>query len=207
VAFITNMNQPLGFAVGNWLEIKECIVCLKGNGPSDLMDLTHELCGAMIWLGKKAKSIEEGKEISRRMVQSGKAWKKFLEIVERQEGSIATINKPSKYPKSKFEQSVVAKSTGFISEINSLEIGLCAVSLGAGRLQWDDVIDPKAGIILAKKVGDEVKVGDKIMTFYTDKKRVITEVLDRLERAVKISKEKSRREKLVYEFLDKSNIF
>jgi len=69
------------------------------------------------------------------------------------------------------------------------------------------VIDPKAGIILAKKVGDEVKVGDKIMTFYTDKKRVITEVLDRLERAVKISKEKSRREKLVYEFLDKSNIF
>ena len=72
------MNQPLGNTVGNWLEVKECIDCLHGNGPDDLMEVTHQLCGAMIWLGKKAESIEQGVEISQKMISSGKAWDKFL---------------------------------------------------------------------------------------------------------------------------------
>jgi len=204
VAFITNMNEPLGFAVGNWLEIKECIDCLKGDGPADLLELTHQLCGAMIWLGKKASSLEEGIKISQQMIQSGKAWQKFLEIVERQEGSVETINNPENYPKAKYIEPVVAQSNGYISEINSLEVGLSAVSLGAGRFQWDDKIDPKAGIVLSKKVGDEVSKEEEVMTIYTDKQEVVDDVKKRLSNSLKISKDKPVQEKLIYDFLDKT---
>ncbi len=206
VAFITNMNQPLGFTVGNWLEIKECIDCLKDNGPEDLMELTHQLCGAMIWLGEKANSLEDGIKVSKQMIQSGKAWQKFLEIVEKQEGSLEIVNNPESYPQAKYIKPVKAKSSGFISEIDSLEIGLNAVSLGAGRFQWDDEIDPKAGIILSKKVGDKVSAGDEIMTFYTDNLHVIDSVSGRFLNAFKITKDKPKKEELIYTFLDKTSL-
>jgi pyrimidine-nucleoside phosphorylase len=206
VAFLTNMDEPLGFAVGNWLEIKECIDCLKGKGPADLMELTHQLCGAMIWLGEETKTLEEGIEVSKRMVQSGKAWKKFLEIVERQEGSTDVLHHPETYPKAKYTKSLVAQSAGCIKEINSLEVGLSAVSLGAGRIQWDDKIDPKAGIVLHKKVGDEILEGEELMTIFTDKPNEINAVLERLGKAVQISNERPGPKKLIYKFLDKSSL-
>ncbi|KAA3609933.1 MAG: thymidine phosphorylase [Calditrichaeota bacterium] len=206
VAFITNMDQPLGFTVGNWLEIKECIDCLKGNGPDDLMELTHNLCGAMIWLGGNANSLEEGIAVSQQMIQSGKAWDKFLEIVGRQEGCIETVNQPENYPKAKYTRSINAQSSGFVSEVNSLEVGLASVSLGAGRFQWDDEIDPKAGIVLSKKIGDDVTKGETVMTIFTDKAEVVDSVEERLLSALKISKVKPEEKKLIYTFMDKSSL-
>ena len=206
VAFITNMNQPLGFAVGNWLEIKECIDCLKGNCLGDLMELTHQLCGAMIWLGKKADSLEEGIILSKQMIQSGKAWRKFVEIVERQQGSLDIINNPQNYPQAKYIRPVIAKSSGFISEINSLEVGLSALSLGAGRVQWDDEIDAKAGIVLSKKIGDKIFTEDEIMTIYTDRQDTADVVAERLFRAVKITEDRPQKEKLIYTILDKNSL-
>ena len=129
-----------------------------------------------------------------------------LEIVERQEGSIETINNPENYPKAKYIRPVTAKSSGFISEINSLEVGLSAVSLGAGRFQWDDEIDAKAGIVLSKKVGDKISAEDEVMTIYTDKAGVIDTVIERLTNALVITKDKPEQEKLIYAFLDKTSL-
>jgi len=94
VAYITDMNEPLGNAIGNWLEIVECIDGLKGSGPEDLMEVTHQLCGAMIYLGGKASTIEEGVSVSKEMIDSGKAWQKFIEITAGQNGDVNMLEHP-----------------------------------------------------------------------------------------------------------------
>jgi pyrimidine-nucleoside phosphorylase len=204
IAYITDMNEPLGMKVGNWLEIEECIDALNGNGPDDLMEVTHQLCGTMIHLGKKAETIEKGIEISKSMIQSGKAKDKFLEIVEEQNGNTAIINAPESYPKSKFKVDVQAESDGYIQSINALDIGLIAVSLGAGRMRSEDVIDPKAGIAFHKKSGLKIKTGEPVLTFYTDKESIIESAKTRLARAVKIGDNPPDPEPLIIQYLDKT---
>ena len=206
VAFITNMNQPLGHAVGNWLEIAESIKCLHDEGSHDLMEVTHHLSGAMILLGQKAASLEDGIALSKKMIGSGEAWRKFLEIVERQEGDVHMLLHPDTYPKANYKQDVIAAQTGFVSDIDSLEVGLSAVQLGAGRLKWDDKIDPKAGIVVHKKIGDTVKAGEALMTILTDKQDVLQTVAKRLEAAVNIGSEAVDAPKMILDFLDKNSL-
>ncbi|MGD9899454.1 MAG: thymidine phosphorylase [Calditrichaceae bacterium] len=206
VAYITNMNEPLGNTVGNWLEMVECFECMQGEGPDDLMEVTHYLSGTMIYLGKKAESIEEGMKISREMIKSGKAWEKFLEIVAEQNGDVSYVKKPEMYPKAKFQSDVLAGNTGFISGINALEVGLTAITLGAGREKSEDIIDPKAGIILNRKTGDKVIKGDKLMTVYTDKEHVVQSAVERLSAAVSCSDTPVSREKMILDYLDKKNL-
>jgi pyrimidine-nucleoside phosphorylase len=204
IAYITDMNEPLGMKVGNWLEIEECIDALNGKGPDDLMEVTHQLCGTMIHLGKKAETIEKGIEISKSMIQSAKAKNKFLEIVEEQNGNTAIINAPESYPKSKFKVDVQAESDGYIQSINALDIGLIAVSLGAGRMRSEDVIDPKAGIAFHKKSGLKIKTGEPVLTFYTDKESIIESAKTRLARAVKIGDNPPDPKLLIIQYLDKT---
>ncbi len=206
VAYITDMNEPLGKAVGNWLEIKECIDGLQGNGPADLMEVTHQLCGAMIYLGQKAASIEEGVAKSKEMISSGKAWQKFVEIVAGQEGDVNMAQHPENYPPAKFSANVPAAESGYIAEIDSLEVGLTAVGLGAGRSKADDVIDPKAGIVLHKKSGDAVSANEPLMTLYTDRREAIEEAKRRLAKAVQISADAPPARTLIHEFLDKNSL-
>ena len=206
VAYITNMDQPLGNTVGNWLEILECRDALRGKGPADLMELTYRLSGTMIYLARKTSSIESGVKIAQDMIKSGKAWNKFLEIVNSQQGDIRFLEKPDLYEKAKFEMDITAELDGFISGVDALIIGSTAVTLGAGRLKTSDVIDPKAGIILHKKQGDAVQSGDKIMTFYTDKETIISEAAKRLSDAVTYSTDEPPQYKLIFDYLDKSNL-
>lgn len=206
VAYITNMNQPLGNAVGNWLEIKECIESLQGNGPSDLMELTHQLSGAMIYLGCKAVSIDEGVLISKKMILSGKAWEKFLQIVKRQQGDVEMVKNPDNYPKAKFSGKILAATKGYVCAVNALEVGRSAVVLGAGRIKTEDIIDPAAGIILHKKIGDPVEKGTTLMTIYTEKENTIKTISTRLFNAFSISEEVPKREKLILAKLDKNNL-
>lgn len=206
VAYITNMNQPLGNAVGNWLEIKECIESLQGNGPSDLMELTHQLSGAMIYLGCKAVSIDEGVLISKKMILSGKAWEKFLQIVKRQQGDVEMVKNPDNYPKAKFSGKILAATKGYVCAVNALEVGRSAVVLGAGRIKTEDLIDPAAGIILHKKIGDPVEKGTTLMTIYTEKENTIKTISTRLFNAFSISEEVPKREKLILAKLDKNNL-
>ena len=201
VAFITDMNNPLGNTVGNWLEIVECINCLKGKGPSDLMKITHKLCGAMIFLGGEADSLDEGVIISQRMILEGLAWNKFCEIVSEQDGDIDYILNPDKYETSAFSKTILANTEGGIESIDALQVGLSAVKLGAGRLKSTDKIDPKAGIVLHKKPGDFVKIDEEILSLYTDKSEILDEVSDDLKRAIKINHKKSEPPEMVLKYL------
>lgn len=206
VAYITNMNEPLGFKIGNWLEIEECLEALRGNGPADLMEVTHQLCGAMIYLGKKAPSIDAGMEQSKELIKSGKAWQKFREIVREQEGDVSFIENPTQYPQSKYSAAVRAQRSGIIQSIDSLEVGLTAVSLGAGRNTSADGIDPKAGIILHKKSAAGVKEGEEIMTFFTDKKEIMEKAQKRLAAAVTITDTFQEPQPLIIKFLDRTSL-
>ena len=206
IAYITNMSEPLGNKIGNWLEIEECIDALHGNGPADLMEITHQLSGTMIFLGGKAQSIEEGIIQSKKMIESGKAWDKFIEIVKEQNGDITYIQSPEKYKKAKSISEVKADQSGYIQSVDALEIGLTSVTLGAGRQKSDDIIDPEAGIILHKKIGDEIDSGEAIFTIHTNKDEVSEPAKHRLLQAIRTSREPVKNEQLIIERLDRDSL-
>ncbi len=207
LAYITNMDAPLGYAVGNWLEVVECIHCMKGElADSDLMEVTHQLSGAMIFLGGKAENIEDGVRISRAMISSGKAWQKFIEIVQLQNGDVRQVENPQTYSASRYSREVRATESGWLHDIDSLEVGLSAIQLGAGRLKSEDAVDPKAGIILAKKPGDPVKSDDLLFTIYTDNSGVMDDVAARLQKAVRIAPAQPEKPEMILEFLDRSSV-
>ena len=154
-ALITDMNQPLGNAVGNSLEVQECLEVLNSRGPEDLRSLCIELSAHMILLGKKAKNLKEAKLISRETLTSGRALTLFERVVEAQGGKLAL-------PVASQKVEVTALKSGFVHGLNAEKIGLASLSLGAGRLKSADSIDPSAGIIINKKIGDQVKKGETI---------------------------------------------
>jgi pyrimidine-nucleoside phosphorylase len=201
IAFITDMNQPLGNYIGNWLEVYESLKVLQGEDVYDLSEVTLHLSGAMIYLGKKAKSLEEGIEISKKMIASGKALDKFIEIVKLQKGDISYLMNPEKYPKSKYVEEVTATKSGYVQSLENYEIGMASLELGGGRLTKEDIIDPKAGIIFYLKIGSKVKKGDVLAKIFTDKKAVIDSVKLRLQNSVTYSKTKKSKVKLIKETL------
>ena len=206
LAYITNMDNPLGKAVGNWVEIEECIECLQGNGALDLLQVVMQLSGTMLYLGQVADSIEIGIDRSEKIIKSGAAWEKFLQIVSAQEGDIEIVKNPGRYPGSQIEQDIYASATGWIKSINALEVGLTAIQLGAGRSKAEDIIDPKAGIILHKKAGDQVHQGEKIMTFYTDSSDNLEDIILRLARAVEVTGQPVEPPEMILHYLDKASL-
>lgn len=201
IGIISDMNQPLGNYIGNWLEVFESVEVLQGKKVDDLLKVSTTLSGAMIYLGGKAGSIKEGVEISEAIIKSGEAYNKLLEIITLQGGDTSYIKNLSKYPKSKFVDSVQSARSGYIKSINNYEIGMSALELGAGRLTKDDIIDPKAGIIFHKKIGDPVKKGEVIAELYTDKKRTLDNAHRRIADSIEYSREKVRRPKLIKEII------
>ena len=197
IAFITDMNQPLGNYVGNWMEVYECINVLQGKKVMDLLELSLYLSGAMIYLGGKAKSMEEGIEVAIKMVKSGKAFDKFLEIVKLQGGNTDYIKHPSKYPKSKFHEKIYANKSGYVRSINSFEIGMASLELGAGRMTMEDKIDPKAGIIFYPKIGQKISKGELIAELFTDKKQKIEPVKRKICNALLFSEKKTKPVQLI----------
>ena len=211
IGFITNMNQPLGVAIGNWLEVVESVECLRGavgNGDasSDLMEVTYVLSGAMVYLGKKAKSIEEGIEKCRKTIEDGSAYRKLLELISAQGGNIAAIENLVSYPLPQFTIEVKSSEHGFISEIDSFELGMTSISLGAGREKIDDVIDMKAGILLKKKVGDAMDVGDSLAIFYTDHEDVLASARERITKAFKFSSHNPEHKPMILDLVDKNGV-
>ena len=197
IAFITDMNQPLGNYVGNWLEVYESIKVLRGEAGGDLLELSKTLSGAMIYLGRKASSIEEGIKISQNLIDNGKAFEKFVEIVELQGGDIKYIEKPEKYPDSNIIEPVRAKKSGYVSEIDSFGVGISALELGAGRKTKEDTIDPKAGIIMRVKVGDYVKKGEIIAEMHSSSQSKVDNVREMLYNTIKLASGKKRGGRLI----------
>ncbi|MCL6100618.1 MAG: thymidine phosphorylase [Bacteroidetes bacterium] len=188
ITLITDMNQPLGNYIGNWLEVYESIKILQGETSGNLAELSLTLSGAMIFLGGKASTIREGIEISKEIVAAGKAFDKFLEIVQLQGGNVELIKHPEKYPKSKIHETVIADKSGYLQSTDNYQIGMASLELGAGRLTMADKIDPKAGIIFYPKIGERIKKGSVIAEIFTDKKDKVDLVKNKLLSAIKLSK-------------------
>ena len=169
IAFITGMDQPLGRMIGNWCEVVEAVECLRGGRAADLMEVTYVLGGAMTMLGGKAASIEEGMKLCHAAIWSGKAYEKFLQIVEMQGGDPSVIRELSRYPRP--AATVEAKSTcrGVVTLIRTKQLGLLAAGLGAGRRTVGDALDHKAGIELLKKLGDRVEAGEPLAILFGDR--------------------------------------
>jgi len=197
IAFITDMNQPLGSYIGNWLEVYESIKVLKGDVKNDLYTLSIKLAGAMLLLGKKVKTLRDGEKLAGRQIANGEAFKKFLEIVELQGGNVHYIISPSKYPKSKYVKKVRSLKKGFIAKIDTYKIGMASLELGAGRKTINDEINHKAGIIFYKKIGDFVNTNDTICELHSDSKEMLRNAEEILRSAVQFSKEMPAIPKLI----------
>ena len=177
-AEITDMNQPLGKAVGNNLEIKEVIETLKGNGPKDLEEICLSSGAILLTQAELFKNTEDAKKALIENIKNGKAFEKFKEFVKAQGGDLDYIEHPEKFPVSKNIIEIKSENEGYIKTIDALSIGLGSCHLGGGREKMDDVIDMSAGIILNKKVGDQVKKGELLCTLYTNKDNVDSIIKD-----------------------------
>ncbi len=212
MGFVTDMNQPLGCTIGNWLEVTESVECLKGNrgngdSSADLMQVTHILSGAMLVLGRKAASIVEGIEQSKEAIRSGRAFRKLLELVNAQGGDTSCLEDFRQREGQPIHTVVVAaREKGYIAAIDSMELGLTSIGLGAGREKIDDVIDPKAGIRLLKKTGDSVSPGEPVACFYTDRDAVLKPAQERIANAFQFSSSEPSTRQLVLDIVDKEGI-
>jgi pyrimidine-nucleoside phosphorylase len=201
LAIITDMNQPLGNYIGNWLEVYESIKVLQGEDVEDLVTVSIKLSGAMIYLGGKAGSIEEGENISREMISSGKAFDKFLEITKLQGGNNSYLTNLNKYPKSNYSEKITASKSGYLKFINNYKVGMASLELGAGRKTLEDKIDPKAGIIFYPKIGTKINKGDVIAELYTDKKSNLELSKKMILDSLTLSNSKVRKVKLIKEII------
>src|SRR5574344_1460865 len=180
-AEVTDMDQPLGCAVGNNLEIKEVIETLKGNGPKDLNEICLSSGALLLQMAKIYPNLEDGRAVLIENIKNGRAFDKFKEFVKAQHGDVSYIDNPSKFEMAKHIVEVKSKYKGRVKKIDALAIGIGSMHLGGGREKMDDVIDYSAGIILNKKIGDHVEKGEVLCRFYTnheDYKEVYDEVLD-----------------------------
>ena len=171
-AEITDMNQPLGKAVGNNLEIKEVIETLKGNGPKDLVEICLSSGAILLQQAKLYNDRNEGRKALEENIKNGKAFEKFKEFVKAQGGDVDYIDHPEKFPVSKNLIEIKSECDGYIKTIDALAIGLGSCHLGGGRMKLNDVIDMSAGIYLNKKVGDFAKKGELLCTLHTNKDNV-----------------------------------
>ena len=172
IAIISDMSQPLGFAIGNALEVKEAIETLQGKGPKDLTELVLTLGSQMVILAKKAKTTEEARAMLKEAISSGKAIAKFKDFLINQGGDASIVDDTNKLPQAKYKIELPAKQSGYISRMVADEIGVASMILGAGRATKEDTIDLAVGLVLHKKVGDKVNEGDSILTIYSDRENV-----------------------------------
>lgn len=172
IAIISDMSQPLGFAIGNALEVKEAIETLQGKGPKDLTELVLTLGSQMVILAGKAKTTEEAKSMLKESISSGKALAKFKDFLTNQGGDASIVDDLSKLPQAKYKIELPAKQSGFVSRMIADEIGVASMILGAGRATKEDVIDLAVGLVLHKKVGDKVEEGESILTIYSNRENV-----------------------------------
>jgi pyrimidine-nucleoside phosphorylase len=186
MAVISDMSQPLGFAIGNALEVKEAIDTLKGEGPEDLTELCLTLGSHMVYLAEKAGSLEEARTMLEGVIKDGSALEKLKVFLSSQGGDAGVVDDPSKMPQAKYTFELEAKEDGYVSEIVADEVGTAAMILGAGRATKESVIDLAVGLVLRKKIGDQVKKGESLVTIYSNFENV-EEVKNKLYQNIKIS--------------------
>jgi pyrimidine-nucleoside phosphorylase len=200
IAVISDMNQPLGFAIGNALEVKEAIDTLKGQGPEDLYELCLTLGSKMVYLANQAENVDEARKMLEESIQTGKAIETFKTFIAAQGGDDSIIDDPSRLPTASFTFEVEAKEDGYIAEIIADKIGIASSILGAGRTTKDSEIDLAVGLVLNKKIGDSVKKGESLVTIHSNTQEV-TEVINRIYDAYHISQRSVELNPLIYDII------
>lgn len=197
VCVLTNMNEPVGHAVGNTLEIIETIECLKGNIPEDIKEIITTIGSYIIKLSGKSDDLEQNKKMILANIENGKAYNKFLELIKNQNGDIEYIANTEKFERAKYVIPVISDKDGFVEELNAEKIGLISVSLGAGRVKKEDAIDKAVGIILNKKIADEVKKGDILAYVHANDEQKGNQAVQEIKNIYKISEMKVEKEKII----------
>lgn len=198
VALLTDMDQPLGRAVGNSLEINEAIDVLNGEGPEDVVELTLELGAWMLKLGGKVRDLDDGKGMLKAFIANGQGLERFRDLIRHQGGDPRVVEDPTILPMARGRMDVAAKEDGFIARIDTEGVGMSAMLLGAGRTKVGESIDPSVGIVLQKKLGDMVVKGEPLATVYYNDKERLGVVLERLGSAFLYSKLPGERPALVH---------
>ncbi|MDE6677164.1 MAG: pyrimidine-nucleoside phosphorylase [Clostridia bacterium] len=197
VALITNMDRPLGYAIGNSLEVIEAIETLNGRGPEDFTEVCLTLAGYMLSLAGKG-SVDACREMAKNAILDGSALAKLKQTVAAQGGNAALIDGTAKFAKAKYSHAVKSKTRGYICKVNTEDYGLASLALGAGRNTMEDEIDYSAGIILKRKTGDFVDIGEEIATLYANDKSKFEPAEKLLLSATQIQEKKPQDEPLVY---------
>lgn len=200
MAIISDMSQPLGYAIGNALEVKEAIDTLKGQGPKDLSELCLTLGSQMVYLAEKADSIEAARELLEGAIKSGKALETFKLFLESQGGDATVVDHPERLPQAPFKLELPAKESGYVAEITADSIGTAAMILGAGRATKESEIDLSVGLVLNKKIGDKVEAGESLVTIYSNTEN-IDDVKQRLYEHIKVIDKKVDAPELIYEVI------
>jgi len=198
-ALITDMNQPLGFAVGNALEIMEASQTLQNAGPSDLTKLSIELAARMIFLGKKAASLDEARRTAEKHLVDGSGYKKFKQVVAAQGGNAQALDKFELLPNATGMREITSPRGGYVSAINAEDIGIASNMIGAGRDKKEDLIDPAVGIILEVKTGEKVDAGSVLCRLYYTKEDRVEEAAEMVEDAFSLSPQKPDERELILE--------
>ena len=197
IAIATEMDGPLGYKIGNWIEVEECLEIMTGEIIPDLYKINNTLAGAMIYIGGKAKSIIEGEKIAQEMLATGKAYKKFLEMVKIQGGDVAYIEdwKNRKRAQIRFEK--ISDRDGYVNKMDAYKFGMASIELGCGRKKITDKIDYQAGIELNKKCGSKISEGEIIYTLFASDEEKIQKAEEYLSDAVGISDLQPEEKKLI----------
>ena len=205
VALITDMDTPLGFGIGNSIEVMESMDVLKGHGPADLTEVSLQLAENMLYLVGKG-TIEECRAMAEKSIEDGSAFETFCTMVREQGGDDSVLRDYSKFAQAPFKAEVLAERDGFITKMNAEEIGETSVVLGAGRETKESDIDFSAGLILHKKFGDAVKKGESLVTLYTSKESALKNAEQMYREAVSIGDDKPEKEPLVYARVEKDKV-
>jgi pyrimidine-nucleoside phosphorylase len=168
VALLSDMNQPLGNAVGNSLEVVEAIETLQDRGPADFLEHCLHVSAHMLVLGKRAKDLTEGRFMAETSIASGSAFEKFRVLVEAQGGDLAYVEDPAKFPRAEHAEAVKAPRAGYLAQVQARTVGEAAVALGAGRARKSDPVDHAVGFVIHHKVGDRVERGEPLFTVHAN---------------------------------------
>ena len=178
VALLSDMNQPLGFAVGNSLEVIEAIEALRDNGPQDFLEHCLHVSAHMLVLGKRAQDLAQARAMSEKSIANGSAFEKFRVLVQAQGGDVSYVDDPSRFPRAKYIEEVTSLRDGYLAQIQARSVGEAAVTLGAGRAKKSDSIDHAVGLIIHHKVGDKVEKGESLFTIHANAAEKLAEVRD-----------------------------
>ncbi|WP_434564605.1 pyrimidine-nucleoside phosphorylase [Thermoanaerobacterium thermosaccharolyticum] len=198
VAHVTNMDEPLGLAIGNSLEVVEAIDVLKGNGSKDLLDVCMVLGADMLTIAGVAKDTDKAKKMLKEALTSGKALDKFKEFISAQGGDARIVDNISLLPQAKYVEAWIADEDLYIKDLYALDLGLIAMKLGAGRSTKEDSIDLSVGIMLGGKIGDIVRKGDPIATIYANDRDKLEWALNEIKKFIIITDEYVERPQLIY---------